>query len=447
MLCIVLIGLTVTEVHLNLIRYKHKDVITWDVVGYYSYLPATFIDKDLKLGFITPENRKDYYGSKYGYVDDPEGHHVFKYSMGMAILYLPFFTAAHLLAEPLGYTADGYSEIYQWFIEYSGLFYLLLGLIFLRRLLLLYYSEKITALSIFIIFFGTNLLCYSTIDAAMSHSYTFSLVSAFLYYIVRYYRTPGTGYVIFLAFLFGLIILVRPPNVLFGLAILLTGVNHVADLKIRWLFIGRHYRHVLLLMLITSLTLLPQLLYWHYVTGHYFVSSYGEEGFFFKNPHVIDCLVGFRKGWLVYSPVFFFALAGVWMLRKQHSRDFLFTILILLPPSFYLISSWWCWWYGGSFSLRPMIDFYPLLAIPLAACIFKIQQLSKVSRWLGFGLLFCFTALNIYQTFQYKYRIIHYDAMTFKSYANAFGKMERKLVDTSLLDHPDYEKALKGLGD
>jgi hypothetical protein len=422
-------------------------VIKWDVIGYYSYLPATFIDKDLKLSFITPENRIRYYGNTYSYVDDPQGHHVIKYSMGMAILYLPFFTAAHLLAEPLGYGADGYSEIYQFFIEYSGLFYLLFGLIFLRRLLLLYYSERVTALSIFVIFFGTNLLNYTTIEAAMSHSYTFSLFSVLLYYTVQYYKTPKTRYALFLGLLLGLIILVRPPNLLLGLAIVLVGVNKPADLKVRFLFLLSHSRHVLLLLMVIGFMVLPQLLYWHYVTGHYLVSSYGEEGFFFKHPHIIDGLIGFRKGWLVYSPVFFFALAGLWILRKQAARDFLSIQLVLLPVYLYLVAAWWCWWYGGSFGLRPMIDLYPLLCIPLAACIFKMREFKKTARYACFTLLLFFTALNIYQTFQYKYNIIHYDAMTYRSYLNVFGKMDKRYIDTSLRYHPDYTKALKGLGD
>ena len=109
----------------------------------------------------------------------------------MALLYAPFFLTAHVLAQPLGYAPTGYSDIYQLFIEYSGLFYLLFGLLYLRKLLLLYYSENITALCIFVIFFGTNLLYYSTVDPAMSHSYTFSAFSVFLYYTVQYYKKPN----------------------------------------------------------------------------------------------------------------------------------------------------------------------------------------------------------------------------------------------------------------
>lgn len=441
---IVLVCLTVTEVHLNLTRHKSRHVIAWDVVGYYSYLPATFIDKDLKLGFITAENHRQYYGLKYAYLDDAQGNHVFKYTMGMAVLYAPFFFTAHALAEPLGYAPDGYSEIYQLFIEYSGLFYLLFGLFFLRRVLLMYYSEKITALSLFVIFFGTNLLCYSTLDAAMSHSYSFSLFAALLYYVTRYYQHPKLSFLLISGLLLGLIILVRPPNLLFGLLIVLFGVRRISDLKQRLLFMATHYGHLLALLLVIALVLLPQLLYWHYVTGRYLVFSYGEEGFFFNRPHLLECLLGFRKGWLIYSPVFFFALAGLYLMRKQPSNVFLSTLLVLLPPYLYVVSSWWCWWYGGSFGLRPMIDLYPLLCFPLAACLVKMASLTKTPRCFLSGILVFLVVLNICQTFQYKYNIIHYDAMTFRSYLDVFSKTERKATDTTLLDHPDYVKALKG---
>ena len=55
--------------------------------------------------------------------------------------------------------------------------------------------------------------------------------------------------------------------------------------------------------------------------------------------------------------------------------------------------------------------------------------------------------LNLFQTAQYKYNIIHYDSMTYKSYMNVFGLLDSKKVDQSLLNHPDNERAVVGLND
>ena len=54
-------------------------------------------------------------------------------------------------------------------------------------------------------------------------------------------------------------------------------------------------------------------------------------------------------------------------------------------------------------------------------------------------------ALNIIQTIQYKYNIIDYDGMTYKSYVHVFGTLDAKNIDESLLNKPDYEKCVIGI--
>lgn len=442
---IIAVGLTVTQIHLNLARYNYNNVIKWDVVGYYSYLPATFIEKDLKLSFITPQNKIQYNGVKYAFVDDLKGNHVIKYPMGMSVLYAPFFFTAHFLAVPLGYPQDGFSVIYELFIEFSGLFYLIIGLWYLRKLLLQFYTEKIVSLTLLIVFFGTNLLCYSTIDSAMSHDYTFSLFSVFLYYIFDFYKKATLKSTIILAICFGLIVLIRQLNLLLILPLLLFNVFSLNDLKLRISFFINQYKYVLTFGLIATLVILPQLMYYKYVTGNYFVFSYGKEGFFFNQFHVLDVLFSFRKGWFIYTPILLFAVYGIWCMKTQVANSFKSTVVILLPLYLYLVSSWWCWWYGGSFSQRSMIDIYPLLTIPLAAFIYKSQEYSKSKKQIIYTIMGLLLMLNIFQTVQYKYNIIDFDGMTAKEYVQVFGTLNDKKIDSNLLKKPDYERAVIGL--
>lgn len=399
----------------------------------------------MSLSFITSKNKIEYSGIKYAFVDDINGNHILKYSMGMSVLYAPFFFTAHFLATPLGYSQDGFSDIYQFFIEFSGLFYVLIGLWYLRKLLLQYYSEKIVALALMFVFFGTNLLYYSTVDAAMSHAYTFSLFSIFLYYTVDFYKKNSLKTVIILAICFGLIILVRPINIFFVIPLLLFNINQLSDFKNRCTFFIHHYKYVLLFLLIVALVILPQFLYYKYVTGNYLVFSYGKERFYFNHPHILDILFSFRKGWLVYAPLIIFALYGIRNMIKQPIHVFKFSIIILLPIYLYLVSSWWCWWYGGSFGQRSLIDIYPLLASPLAAFIFQTQSYSIIRKQIIFTIMILLMLLNIFQTIQYKYNIIDFDGMTAKEYVHVFGTLDDDKIDSTLLDKPNYEHALIGL--
>lgn len=438
---VILFSLVVAEIHLNLARYNRDDVFKWDVVGYYSYLPATFIDKDLRLSFITPQNHDDLLGTHYGFVDDAEGHHIIKYPMGMSVLLSPFFLTAHVLAEPLGYEANGFSGIYQLMAEFSGLVYLIIGLLFLRKLLLKFYNEKVTALSLLFVLFATNLFYYATIEPVMSHAYSFSLYAVFLYYVYRFYEQANYKHALLAGFTFGLLLLLRPVNFIFALPMVLYKVENLSHLKERFNFIKQHLKYFLAFALLAFVIILPQFFYYHYVTGKFFVFSYGKERFFFNHPHVLEVLVGFRKGWLIYTPLMFFVLA---QLFKDKLSGFRTSILFILPLSIYLVSSWWCWWYGGSFGQRTLIDLYPLLVFPLAHFIHQLQDISKLKKTLAYaGLYFCLL-LNLFQTAQCKYNIIDFDGMTFKEYVQVFGSLEPSDIRQDFLDKPDYEKAVRG---
>jgi hypothetical protein len=112
--------------------------------------------------------------------------------------------------------------------------------------------------------------------------------------------------------------------------------------------------------------------------------------------------------------------------------------------SVYLIFSWWCWWYGGSFGSRPMIDFYPLYAIFITACISGIMKMSLWIRRSLLSVIILLIGLNLFQTYQFDRRVIHHDAMTGKAYWKVFGKTERPKNFNDLLVFPEYQDAKRG---
>ena len=121
----------------NMLNVKHwkeeQRVIEWDAISYYAYLPAAFIYNDLSLSFT------DGYDGPHKFVfwpeKGPDGKYLIKTTMGLSVMWLPFFIAGHITALITGADAGGYSEPYKFFLLISALFYLLTGLIYLRRIL------------------------------------------------------------------------------------------------------------------------------------------------------------------------------------------------------------------------------------------------------------------------------------------------------------------------
>ncbi len=161
-----------------------NSVITWDVYGYYLYLPAIFIYDDLEeLKFAEPLREK--YNSSpalYQVFHAENNKPVIMYSAGMSVVYAPFFLLAHAYAKTSDvHPADGLSEPYHFAIGVGNIIYVLFGFFFLYKVLLFYFDPMVTAVSLLGIFFGTNLFYYASLEPQTAHPIEFSIYAAVIW--------------------------------------------------------------------------------------------------------------------------------------------------------------------------------------------------------------------------------------------------------------------------
>lgn len=405
-----------------------QKALTWDVFGYYLYLPATFIHHDLALEdpvwLDEVMARYEPSSTLYQLVDAPEGKRVIKYSAGMAVLYTPFFLIAHLSAPLLGYPADGFSLPYQYIIAFGCLLYALLGLFVLRKVLLHFFRDGWTALLIALIALGTNYLQLTAWDGTLlSHTPLFLLHGLLLWTTIEWHERPKMRTAVLIGGVAGLITLVRPSEGICLLIPLLWLPAGPDGWKRKWELLKIHFGQVTLAALAFIVAASPQLLYWHAVTGDWIFYSYVNpgEGFDFFPPHIKDFLFSFRKGWLLYTPLMVLALAGIPMLWRKR-REAFWAVLLFLFANLWVISAWSCWWYaGGSFSSRSLVPAYVVLAIPLGVCLQAIFQRKnrRLPAGVAIGLV---VLLNLFQTWQWKQGILPKDRITKAYYGAVFGK-------------------------
>src|SRR5690606_36996632 len=86
--------------------------------------------------------------------------------------------------------------------------------------------------------------------------------------------------------------------------------------------------------------------------------------------------------------------------------------LLFFAIIIYVTFAWWCWWYGGSFGCRPMVDFLPLLCLPLAALFTDVFEMKLRIKVLFSLLVVGMIALNMFQSYQYSIYILHDSKMT-----------------------------------
>lgn len=429
----------------NLKHWKDNNrIIAWDVIDYYGYLPATFI-----YGDVTLENPNDNYleyEHTFWYHKMDNGKKVFKMSSGMSILYAPFFFVSHFYTILTGGVASGFSPSYKFGICISSLFYLFIGLWYLRKILRYYFSVQVVAFTLLLIGLGTNLYYYVVIGVGMPHNYLFCLVSVVIYTLLNWYKKPTVKRSVVLGFLFGLIILIRPTMILLLFFALLLNVNSLKLLKERILFFRDYFSHIFMAVFIAFLIWIPQFMYWKETTGSYLFYSYKGEGFFFNDPQILNVLFSFRNGWLTYTPIMVFSLLGIILLLKTKNKLAL-AIVVTFVSYLYVMSSWWTWWFGGSFGGRTMIDMFPLMAFGLAYFIKQLLTFSKFFKYAIITLLFLLLSFNLFQTRQAHEGLIHYDSMTAEAYFKILFKLQSQVSREEIkpfLRAPDYAAAQKG---
>ncbi len=374
-----------------------ESTLSWDVSGYYWYLPAVFIYKDVKHLSFSQEVLKKYQCTpdfQQAYLL-PTGNYVLKYSSGMALQYLPFFAVAHAVAAPLGYEPDGFSVPYQLAIHLGGLVMCLIGLVFLRKTLRAYFSDKVVALVILCYVFSTNYLNFSAIDMPQTHNWLFAWYAILIYLSDRFYKKPGLGKAVGIGAVVGICALTRPTDIISAIIPLLWAVPSLRKtaLQERIRFVRQHFSWFAGAFAAAALIGSIQLFYWKYVSGHWLVYSYGDQTFSWLKPHVYLYMLSARTGWLVYTPVMLFSLLGLFNLYKMKVHFWALFLFILVNT--YIVTAWDIWWYGP----RAMVQSYPALAFPFAAFITAVDA-NKVKRTILYAVFALFAYYNIWWTHQ-----------------------------------------------
>jgi hypothetical protein len=417
-------------------------IIEADVKGYYAYLPALFINDDLAFDNLDVYDKGE--SDSYVWVDDVgDGKKGIKYSYGMALAYSPFFLMAHGYASLTEYEANGFTTPYRVSLVLSSVFFLIIGLIYLGRFLLLHFDDRAVAISLIILYLGTNLFNYYTDEPAMSHGYSMALISMFLYYSHMWLEAPKLKYSVIIGLSFGLLVLIRPIDILFGLFFLLYQVASLTEFKARISLLLNRITPILIIALFGLLVFLPHFLYLNFAYGGFFSYSYKDEGFFFLQPRILDALFSYRNGWLLYSPIMLLSIGGIWTLYRS-KRKLTSFVLITSVLYIYVISSWWCWWYSG-FGNRAFINLYPILALGLTSLISLLLSKKLIARIVFKSTVLVLIVFSLFQSYKFRLGSIHWTSMTKEAYWSSFTNTRAHPLNDLYLQQPDYDLAMKGV--
>ncbi len=427
----IIITFCVTILFVIVINFERKEAIYGDARDYYSYLVSIFINHN-----FTHQTGNDWF-----LLQTPTGT-INVHTIGVSLLIAPFFFGAFLYAKLCGFETDGFSLPFQMGVHIAGIFYCAIGLIFLKKLLLqLNIRPGYVGFLIILTSFGTHLLSYATNEPGMAHVYAFALTCSFFYFILNVFQKREAKYFYLSAVTLGLVILVRPVNI-----ILLTFIpfffQNRYDLISTTKVITRS-KHFYMSALVLFLVCFIQSIAWYSQNKHFIQDSYAGNGFYFNDPQILKMLFGFNNGLFVYVPLCLLMLFGIIPIFMQ-SRFKGLVIVLSLASVFYVFASYWAYNYYDGFAIRTLVDFLPIFII---AGAYLFQNTTQKIKYAVAVLATCAMLLNMLHVYQYSKGIIIPNGMDLERYEYVFLKTDKAYADsiTAGNDLPWYTKSEPGI--
>lgn len=299
------------------------------------------------------------------------------FPFGSAILWLPFYVAAHLwfgVLNLLGgeWSRSGYHNTYQMAVGLGTLFYGFVGLLLAYRIARDYYAEKIVVLSIFLLSLGSFLVWYLTVEASFTHGNSLFATTLFLYVWYRTKEERGPRGWLLLGLAAGLMTMVRWQNAVFLVFPVADGVRDLwRMIRSRdYAVLGGHGAFIAGFIG----GFLPQMLFWKVVNGGWLALPHGQSGQqWWRDSLMTDVLFSSNHGLFAWHPIVYFAALGIPLFLV---RDFRFGGLLtaVFVSQVYINGAVATWWGGSGFGGRRFASCMLLFVLGLSAIIRLLRR-------------------------------------------------------------------------
>ncbi|WP_376791407.1 hypothetical protein [Thermoflexus sp.] len=344
-----------------------------DTVAYYAWLRSAVIQGSLDVS--------DEF-ARFGYLSErgrsPTGYRINEWPVGTALLWSPFFLAAHLLvriANGLGIPipADGYSAPYLALTALGSALYALLGLELLRRMAGRVVPPAAACWGTITAGLASPLVFYMSAHPLMAHAVDFFVNALFLR---EWAGSPPAGLRsrFRLGLIGGLAASVRYQNATLVLWPALEDLGHLARAPREGL------ARLLGFGLGAGIGFLPQMIVWRVVFGSWIVGNpyavAGAGSFDWRSPHFFDVLFSTDRGLFVWTPIAVFALIGLIGPLRELQPAWARLALAQWLAQVYLVGSWSAWSGAAAFGPRLLIGLVPAFGLGLAALFEAVRR-----RW------------------------------------------------------------------
>lgn len=358
-----------------------------DPVAYYAWLRAAVIQGDLDASATFA-----HYGVLPARGISPTGYRLNEWPVGPAVLWSPFFLAAHglaHLARGLGapVALDGFSAPYRVLTGLGSAVYAGIGLWLAFRLAEAVAPPPLALWAALSVGLASPLIFYMSAHPFMAHAVDFFVNALFL----RTWLGTGRwdGWARFrLGAIGGLAACVRYQNATWLVWAALEDLRHT------WHRPPEGLRRLLGLGFGGLLGFLPQMVAWRVVFGSWLVlnpyARVGAGSFDWRSPHFLDVLFSTDRGLFLWAPISAFALWGLVRHLAPRRPGWAAWIGAQILAQVALVGAWSAWSGAAAFGPRLLTGLFPAFGVGLAALYAAWERRwgKGPALWLGAGAIF-----------------------------------------------------------
>lgn len=341
-----------------------------DATGYLSYLRSAAFDRDLDFA-----NER----ATWGLPEEPltaTGRRYNQYTIGPAIVWSPFFLAAHLYVlvdreiGPERYEADGYSAPYLRSAAMGTVTAAVLGAWLLGSVLAARVGARVAALAVGGAIAVSPVFFYVFAQPAMAHGLTFAFSAALVWAADRVHSAPSRGRWIALGALLGAVTAMRLQAAVLAVIPAVLVVEQLRRQRLPRAWLGWAAGAA-------ALMLLPQLVAWRILYGRFFQVPAGPglrewapgRGWFDpSSPRFLDVLLAADHGLFTWTPGLILASVGL-VLALRRWPALAGAGLLVFAATAWLNGSLADWWGSDAFGSRRFDLVVPFLAVGFAALL------------------------------------------------------------------------------
>lgn len=396
-----------------------------DGIGYYAYARALALNHNLQFEkdwrHANPSfrsGRVDPDGSIHANQYTVTGHLDNHFSIGPALIWIPFLVAVHgavLTANYFGVhvVADGYSWPYldtmAFVTAFCGFASLFISFKFARK----YFPARWAFLAVLGIWFASSLPVYMYFNPSWSHAQSAFIVALFLWYWDRTRDSRKWRQWCVLGLIGGLMVDMYYPNAIFLLVIVVEFAFGLARTvrsgsAPRIELTAAIGRYALFCVALVA-GFLPTLITRWIVFGSPFKLGYSETSIWtLKAPFLGAVLFSADHGLFSWTPILLLASAGLFFLRRKDKV--LCAALATSAVAFYFLIATYPVWDGiSSYGNRFFVSLTPLFIIGLAALLAEYEKLCRglrLANWSAVAALCLFALWNFGLMFQWGMKLI-----------------------------------------